>query len=299
MRQLCPPRHGACFCLGLLYIAGMNSNLPKEFESYRPKVAFCIDEGSYLIKTAETKEELWGAFHLRHNVFCKERKNITLPSQIKTDEFDIYGDQLVIIDKQNLQVVGTYRMIPSRGPKEMVCLGSGKFFDISSFVDKVGGHNVVEMEWACTDKSIRASRVFHYIWLGMARYFRLTFSKYLCGRVDLLKSSVEEAGSTYQTFIEHGLVDKSAWVCPHKEYAVKNFDKILPQVKANEKYLSKISRLFSWYFKMGARVHGPPMFDPEGRTYDFFMSLDFKQIKNLSLVDRYEDAVWLKKNLPI
>ena len=176
--------------------------------------------------------------------------------------------------------------------------GNRKFFKIRPFINKTQGHNIVEMEWAYTDKSWRSSRAIHYLWLGMARYFKMTFSKYLCGRVGLLKSSAEASASTYRTFLKYNLLDKSALVYPKKRYAVKGFDKMFSQAKADKKYLSQISRLFLWYFKMGAKVHGPPIFDPECNTYDFFMSLDFKDIKNPILVDRYEDAVWLREHLP-
>ena len=81
----------------------MNLKLPSEFKSYKPKVSFCIEEGNFIIKIAETQEELMKAFHLRHNVFCKERKNITLPSQLSIDEFDIYRDQLLIIKKKSAE----------------------------------------------------------------------------------------------------------------------------------------------------------------------------------------------------
>ena len=272
--------------------------LPKQFEFYKPNISFSIDGEHFLVKTAETKEELWGAFHLRHNVFYKERKNITLPSQISTDAFDIYGDHLIIIDKKDHQVVGTYRLTSSQRLKGIEHFGSKEFFNTSAFIDKVKDHNIVEMEWACTDKNIRASRSSHYIWLGLARYFRISFSKYLCGRVGLLKSSVKESASIYRAFLEQGLLDKSALVYPQKKYAVQDFDKTLAQALADKKYLSKIPRIFSWYLKMGAKVHGSPIFDPKASTYDFFMSLDFKNIQNPHLVNRYEDAVWLKNHLP-
>ena len=33
------------------------------------------------------------------------------------------------------------------------------------------------------------------------------------------------------------------------------------------------------------------------KSYDFFISLDFKNIKNPKLVNRYEDAVYLRDKL--
>ena len=283
----------------------MKLKLPKEFNSYKPKVTFQIEEGNFIIKIAETKEELLGAFHLRHNVFYKERKGVCFPSQISTDEFDIHGDQLIIINKDNGQVMGAYRFIPAQGPKGIEYFCNQKYFNLTPFIKTIKNHNVVEMEWACTDKGIRTSRAIHYLWLGMARYFRITFSKYLCGQVNVLNSSVEESAGIYKTLVKEKLThyegeqkEADTLIQAVASYSIKDFDKVLSKAPADTKYLSKISRLFLWYLKMGAKVHGPPMFDPEFNSYGFFMSLDFQKIQNPFLVNQYKDGLYLKNNLP-
>ena len=48
---------------------------------------------------------------------------------------------------------------------------------------------------------------------------------------------------------------------------------------------------------LGAKVHAPPVYDPEFCSYDFFVTLDFKNIGREKLVNRYEDAVYLRDHL--
>ncbi len=265
---------------------------------YKPCVSFCIDTKKFLIKIAETEKELQGVFHLRHNVFYQERKGVTFESQLSIDEQDIHADHLIIVDKSNYQVKGSYRFISSKF-KGYTHFCNWKYFDIHNFLyKKKKEKGFVEMEWACTHKELRSSQAIHCIWLGMARYFKEVFSKYMFGQVNVLNIEVEEAACIYNTFLDQGVVDTSSLVVPTKEYAVPGMDKMLLNVKPDQKSLIKISRLFKWYLKLGARVHGPPMFDPEFNSYGFFLSIDFKNIKYPQLVNHYEDAVYLRDHLP-
>ena len=274
------------------------SGLPQEFGDYKPSVSFHIDTEKFIIKTAETEQELLGVFHLRHNVFYKERKGVSFESQLSFDEHDIHADHLIIIDKSNYQVRGSYRFIPSKFKGyEHFC--NWQYFDLHGFLHKKKKESgFVEMEWACTHKELRSSQAIHCIWLGMARYFKAVFSKYMFGQVNVLNIDVEAAACIYNTFIDTGIVDTTSLVVPTKKYAVSGMDKMLLNIKSDPKSLMKISRLFKWYLKMGARVHGQPMFDPEFNSYGFFLSMDFKNIKSPQLVNHYKDAVYLRDNLP-
>ena len=273
----------------------MKLHLPPEFKSYKPNITFKIDTPKFTVKIAESKEELLNVFHLRHNVFHKERSGLTLKSQISTDEFDIYADQLIVIDKNNNQVVGTYRLISSLfNSKEQFC--NWNLFDMREFINKKIG-NGIEMEWACLHKDVRTSRTIHYLWLGLAKYFRQTNSNYMFGQVNVLNSNPEEVACIYNTLLDNQVVDTTFIVHPKKEHAVKNFAQLLLKKKSNQEKLSKLSRLFLWYLKLGARVHGHPVFNAEFDKYGFLLSLDFKNIANLKLLSHYEDAVQLKKSL--
>ena len=273
----------------------MKLHLPAEFKSYKPNITFNIDTPKFIVKIAETNSELLDVFHLRHNVFHKERRGVTLEPQICIDAFDIYADQLIVVSKDNNQVVGTYRLISSIFNSENR-FSNGEVFEIQDFISKKTG-NGIEMEWACLHKDVRTSRTIHYLWLGLAKYFRQTNSNYMFGQVNVLNSNSEEAAGIYNTLLENKIIDTTLMVYPRKEYAVKNFDQLLLNAKTDQKKLLKLSRLFLWYLKLGARVHGYPIFLSEFDSYGFLLSLDFKNMANLRLLNHYEDAVQLKKNL--
>ena len=275
----------------------MSLKLPKEFNNYKPKITLRIDKGNFIVKTAESKEELIGAFHLRHNVFYKERKKEKGPPQLKIDDFDIYGDQMIVINKKNNQVVGAFRLILAESEKDFKNFSLREYWNIDAFIKKLKG-NITEMEWACMDKSIRDTQAVYYLWLGMVRYFRLTQSRYLFGMVSILNSSAEECANFYKTFFEQKItqykIDEKPSVYPNPAYTIKNFDTLFSKACVDKKYLLKVSRLFSWYLKMGAKTPGPPIFDSHFDAYAFFLTVEFKKITQSAMFKSFEDAVYLR-----
>jgi len=266
--------------------------LPKEFNSYKPHVTFQIDTEVFTIKTAETKKELTEVFKLRNNTFYKERKNLPPSDHLKIDPFDIHADQLIILNKNDQKVVGTYRLIPSSFVPTKH-FGNWDFFDMSHFLNNKMD-TIIEMEWACIQKNFRGVKAIHHIWLGLARYFQQTKSRYMCGQVNILKSSAEEVACIYNIFLDKQLLDKENLVFPKKKYAISNFDELISKNPANKKSWKKLSRLFLWYLKLGAKIHGYPIYDPDFNSYGFFISLDFKNMKHTKLIKRYKDAAYLK-----
>ncbi len=271
----------------------MNLSLPDAFKSYKPNVIFNIDSDHFLIKTAETQEELLGAFQLRNEVFYEEWTGKSSESGLDIDQYDLQADHLIVIQKEDNKVVGTYRL---RATEFNDRFYAEVFFNIDNFLNKKSG-NKVEMGRACTHKSLRGSQAIHCIWLGLARYFRKTFSRYMFGCVSIIDTSPEYVASVYKTFLAEELVDTDAVVSPLEKYRINSFDDLLLQSKANKSDLLKLPRLFLWYLNLGIKIHGPPVFDPNFKSYDFFITLDFKNVKNPKLVNRYEDAVYLRDKL--
>ena len=273
---------------------GPLSKLPKEFESYKPKITFCMDEGNFLIKIAETKEELWGAFFLRNQVFYEEWTGQSAKSNLDIDQYDAQSDHLLVMDKQSHTVFATYRLSSTHFNHRFY---TQEFFHIDSFLKGLG--NKVEVGRACTHKSLRGSQIIQYILKGLLRYFRLTESRYMFGSVSIINTSPKHIAGVYSNFLKKNIVDNKTATHPVAKYQIANFDKHILECSLESMSTLKLPRLFLWYLSLGVKVHGLPVYDPEFGSYDFFISLDFKKIiKNPKIVNRYEDAVWLKNNLP-
>ncbi len=271
----------------------MSLKLPSAFKSYRPNVAFNIDSGTFIIKPAETEQELLGAFRLRNSVFYEEWTGKSSKSGLDMDEYDTEADHLIVLKKDTSEVVGTYRLIASNFNSRFY---TEKFFNIKPFLNTKPG-NKVEIGRACVDKNLRNEQVIHLIWQGLIKYFRLTFSRYMFGCVSIIDTTAEYVACVQNTFRQKNILDESAVTPPLPEYEINSFDDLLIKNKAHLGSLLKLPRLFSWYLTLGAKIHGRPVYDPEFRSYDFFITLDFKQIRKTTLIDRYEDAVYLKNHL--
>ena len=266
--------------------------LPKEFEGYKPNVTLALSAENFVVKTAETAEELLGAFRLRNSVFYEEWTGQSSQSGLDIDKYDVLSDHLIILRKDTNEVVGAYRLSSAKFNNRFY---TGDFFGIDPFLKK-SGHKV-EMGRACTCKSLRGSQAIHYMWLGLARYFLHTFSRYMFGCVSIVNTSLEYTACVYKTFLEMGAVDGDCLVAPAKKYKIAGFDEHLTRAHVDRKSLLKLPRLFLWYLNLGVKLHGPPVYDPVFGSYDFFISLDFTNIKNQKLVNRYKDAVALQDRL--
>ncbi|MBI5047609.1 MAG: GNAT family N-acetyltransferase [Deltaproteobacteria bacterium] len=75
-----------------------------------------FQEGSYLIKTLSTHEEMETAFRLRHEVFVDELKWVSAsPDGMEKDGYDAFANALGVFDVDN-RLVGHVRLIPAPMP---------------------------------------------------------------------------------------------------------------------------------------------------------------------------------------
>src|SRR6059058_2633080 len=80
----------------------------KVLREFRPKVAYSMQRGNLLVKTAETVDELEEVLKLRHDVFHAELLGRRLPFGLEFDRFDAGADHLMVIDRRIGRIVGTY-----------------------------------------------------------------------------------------------------------------------------------------------------------------------------------------------
>ncbi len=62
------------------------------------------------VRIARTQSEIVAAQELRHRVFCLETGGNTEPG-LDADDHDAWCDHLIVVDRANESVVGTYRLL--------------------------------------------------------------------------------------------------------------------------------------------------------------------------------------------
>lgn len=76
---------------------------------FQPKINLVIEFGPYILKTANSYEELIESFKLRHAVFYQEFQG-KKKTGLDFDRFDRHFDHLIIIHKDSNEIIGTYRL---------------------------------------------------------------------------------------------------------------------------------------------------------------------------------------------
>src|SRR5690606_22570614 len=118
--------------------------------------------------------ELLKILQLRHDIFVKEWQGRKTYHGLDVDNYDFAGDHLMIIDKSNNEVVGTYRLLCSKF--------TDRFYSQSEFhMDEFLRWPVVKLELgrACVHPQYRDGSTIDLLWKGLTRYIDEVEARYL------------------------------------------------------------------------------------------------------------------------
>lgn len=247
-------------------------------------VRFSIESNDFVVKIAETPEEVRGAQRLRFEVFNLEM-NEGLDSSWETgldqDQFDEHADHLIAIDKNNNKIVGTYRMLRKSIANQNGGFYSEGEFDLTNL--KQLPVEVLEMGRSCVHKDYRSGVVINLLWAGIAKYLKIADAKYLFGCGSLHTHDVDEVSQIYSYLKSKYFAPEEFRVKPVEKCVVPGLRDDLPADECRD-VLKKIPPLLKGYFRAGALICGEPALDAEFGTTDFFILLPTDKI-----ADRYQN----------
>lgn len=227
------------------------------FETSDFKVSL-VNNGEYLEK----------AQVLRHRVFLGQ------PGRDE-DSFDIYCQHLVVINKQNDDVVGTYRLLLGSDAQR----GRGFFaetkFDLTN-IKKYCKGQLLEMGRACVDETYRKRRIINLMWKAILAYMDEQKVNYVLGCSGFAHPNPQTIGAIHCFFKKH-------FYAPEK-FRVYPLDGLAYQYDENSlnipdtAIMKMLPRLTQGYLKMGALVCGEPALNKTFNTALFFMLLDIGNI---------------------
>lgn len=235
------------------------------------------EKGQYLIKYADTPEEIEAALRLRYQIFNVEQgKGLDSANEngIDRDEFDDYCLHLVVEEKNGGKPVGTYRI--HLGPVASSALGfySAREFDISG-LDTIAAQSI-EVGRSCVSPEYRNGAVMALLWSGISGTLYRSRLRYLFGCASLETTDPAAGWALYEHFRETGKISGTLKASPTARFKFERppqqaMDAILNDKKA---LLASIPPLFKGYLRLGATVCGEPAFDHEFGTIDFLVLLD-------------------------
>jgi putative hemolysin len=253
----------------------------KYIRHFTPKIPIYLDKKNFIIKTADNKHELYEALKLRHDIFLEELLNRTKKSGMDIDHFDRRCDHLLIIDKRNNKLIGTYRLQSS--------LHTRKWYTATEFhmkqIRKLPG-NKLELGRACVHPDYRNGVTIALLWEGIHAYIMASDTRYMFGCSSIKTIDREEIKHIYYLLQQQNHVSTEHKVRPRGKFNVHGLHRHLKKHPFQLSQIdpielkSKIPPLLQSYFRLGAKVCGRPAMDKSFRCIDFLTLLDVSEIRD-------------------
>ncbi len=256
--------------------------------------------GRYRVRLAETPEDRVAACRLRFKVFnieLGEGLETSYRTGLDSDQFDLICEHLLVEDKLEdnpaKRIVGTYRMQSGETAERNLGYYSEQEFSFAPFEPLRAG--ILELGRAAIDREHRTPEVLTLLWRGIAQYANDMGLRYLLGCSSINSNDPAEGWQMYRQ-LEHYRVPPEFETLPTAKYACPvDWSKsdhapegahaqpspCQPAIHPDSSALpapahTKVPKLLKTYLAIGARIGGPPAWDREFGTIDFFTFLDLK-----------------------
>lgn len=249
--------------------------------NFRAHIPIFIEKKNFIVKTADSREELYAALKLRHDVFLMELLKKQKKSGVDKDRFDKLCDHLIIIDKRSNSLIGTYRLQSS--------LHTKKWYTATEFhmkhIKRLPGIKL-ELGRACVHPDHRNGVTIALLWEGIKAYVEASGTSYLFGCSSIKTTNHVEILQIYQYLLNNGHLSHEHRVRPRGKFRINGmnkhfracgvgcFDNLDPSMK------DKIPSLLASYLKVGAKVCGSPALDKSFKCIDFLTLLDVSCLKS-------------------
>ena len=240
--------------------------------------------GRYRLRLAQGIADRESACRLRFRVFNIEMGEGLARSYetgLDTDHFDVFCEHLLVEDKSEARVVGTYRM--QSGTTAAMNLGyySAQEFEFGPYEPL--RRDILELGRASIDREHRTPEVLTLLWRGIAQYANDMGLRYLIGCSSLNSKDPAEGWQMYRD-LERYRVSPEFETIPTREYECPQDNRTTSAQESsssdNGHLSSRIPKLLRTYLTIGARICAPPAWDREFGTIDFLTLLDLKMLSS-------------------
>lgn len=234
-----------------------------------------LREGKYLVRFANSWEELDEVLRLRFDVFnleLGEGLEASFHTGRDLDEHDLACHHLLVIEAATGKVVGTYRLQTGAMAAAAKGFYSATEFDLSRLPLEVL-EDSVELSRACIARDYRNTQVLFLLWKGLASYIAFNRKRFLFGCCSLTSQNSNEGKLAMDMLQREGHLH-SDYVVPPKA----GFECYPTDFVVESPYDIKLPKLFRSYLRIGAKVCGPPAIDRQFKTIDFFVLFDLFQM---------------------
>ncbi len=253
---------------------------------FKPSISLHIEMGPYIIKTADSVDDLLKAFRLRYEVFHREFREIMRPG-LDVDKYDRSFDHLLIFHMPSNQLVGTYRLRSTPLVTKSYTAQEFTMKDLTGY-----SAPYLELGRACIHKEHRKGAVMSLLFRGIAEYMNRSEAQTLFGCSSVKITDPRLAALLYQYLFVKGFTCETQ-VVPTTEYKMPGIDMWTRFYKQNLDENSEaeaealLPSLVKMYLKMGAKIACEPAFDEEFACIDLLTILQREQLE-ASLAKKYK-----------
>ena len=238
-----------------------------------PSPSVCTEARSGIaVSWATSSDEVRASQRLRFNVFSSEmgaRLDTTSPGH-DVDLFDDYCEHLLVRDLGTDEVVGTYRVLTPAQARRVGSTYSDTEFDLVR-LRSLRDH-MVELGRSCVHPAYRNGGVIMSLWGALGEFMmRNKFETVMgCASIPMLHHGLvsgDVAASIWEKVRQTHLAPVECHVRPRMPLPLEQLDSSLDV---------EIPALIKGYLRTGAKVLGPPAWDPEFNTADLPMIMHIK-----------------------
>jgi putative hemolysin len=247
--------------------ASISAGLPVYSKGSAPqpaKLSICV---------ARNNADIDAALRLRFEVFNLELGE-GLASAFRTgrecDEFDSDSEHLVIIDRTQDRVIGTFRLRTYETAKKIQGFYSSRQFDLSALPQEVLA-NAIEVGRVCIAKTHRNTETQILLLKGLSSSLLRKGKRYLFGSLPLSTRDPMQAGRIFDQLSNEGHLHPQLRMAPHPGHKCFWY-------KSSDGGEIAISDWIRTCVQFGAKLCGPPAFNRHFRTIDLPFFLDGKQL---------------------
>ncbi|MBQ8660620.1 MAG: GNAT family N-acetyltransferase [Alphaproteobacteria bacterium] len=255
-----------------------------------------IKNEKFEVRLAKTEAEVVAAQKLRYKIFFEEdgaKPSEEVEKEKRDfDEFDLYCDHLIAIDKNagndpEDYVIGTYRLMRKVGAKSVGKWYSQAEFDVEKFNDYDG--EVLELGRACVHKDFRSKVVMQMLWNGLAAYMFDFDIKLMFGCGSFLGTDVNSAKEALSYLYYNHTADGKLEINARTENAVPY--PLVPKEEIDErKAFISLPTMIKGYLRVGCKVSKSIFVDYSFNTFDVCIIFETKNLKQ-SYLEHYEKKI--------
>lgn len=233
----------------------------------------------YIVRLAENSKDIKRAQALRYRVFNMELGEGLTSSeemQLDADKYDNQCDHLLVINRKDDEIIGTYRMQTYEIALEYEGLYTSDEFDLSKLPEKILEQSV-EVGRACIDRDHRNGRVLFLLWRGLAKYIKIKSSRYLFGCCSITSQDPREAWIVMDYLEENNYIHDNFLLETTEKYSCGGVERDSGAWES-----VTLPQLFRLYMSLGAKVLSKPALDKEFKTIDYLVMLDIENLDERS-----------------